>query len=200
MVLLLCLQVFSGTTANGADVFGDNIIIDNYSPKTSIYEGESVNLDILLSNKSDETLENVYVSIDSSSSFYGNPTSTRLVTSSVTSGSPISVTLPLVYKGDGRDLNLTFTYKKGSDNVTERETLYIAEAKPKDTTPPSAPPNTTNYVPKLGTTSGSNIPTIMAGNSRKISIPVKNSSIYQARNVNITLKIFSAVRRKGCML
>ncbi len=187
VTLMLCLQVFSGTVVYGAAA--DNMIVVGYSLSggvTSIYEGDSVTLALTCRNKSGSDKSNVFVSIDDSSSFYGSPLVSKELFATFINGDNPEANLPqLVYKGTGHELTLIFTYSDGS---TETETIYVKEAVPTDNSP-STPVDTSKYVPKLGTASAARMPVITAGSPYKLKYTVKNSSGYQAKNIDISLKM-----------
>lgn len=191
-VLMLFLQVFSGIPAFGAE--GDNIKIEGYTTLSQIFQGDRVLLSISITNKSNEALENMYVDIDQSSDFYGDPAYTNFYHLASLAGNAEKVTLSsgnrLVYKGTGNTLKLIFKYRIGSTDYTETQTLYIREAVPTDNTPPSQDPS--ELAPKLVTDNTGNMPTVIAGKTYKLKYTVKNASNYQAKNVNVALKMADA--------
>ena len=193
-VLMLCLQVFSGTVAYGATI-EDNISILNHDIVeniTSIHKGDQFTVTVTLKNLSiSDALSDINVTVDSTSSFYGTPTSGAGI-GTLAIGPGESKTLPkLVYKGTGNDLNLTFTYTKGTTICTENETIYIGEAVPTDNTP-SQPTDTSGYEPKLSTDNSGRMPIIAAGSSYKLKYVIRNTSYYQAKNVKVSLKMDAA--------
>ncbi len=196
-VLMLCLQVFSGTIAYAAPG-DDNITILNHSiggGRTSINKDETFTLSLTLKNMDDlNALSGIYVTIDSSSSFYGSPSNGGSL-GSIANGDESELPMPvqLVYKGTGNDLNLTFTYTKGGVTSTETETIYIGQAVPVDNSP-STPVDTSKYVPKLSTDNSGRMPIIAAGASYKLKYTIKNSSYYQAKNVKLSLKMSDAAK------
>lgn len=189
VTLMLCLQVFSGTVVYGAA--GDNIVVD-YTSLSQMYEGNATVFTIKLTNKmTTGAITNMYVDIDPSSDFYGDPTYTNFyVDKSLPDGSEYSFTSisKLVYKGTGNLLKLNFKYKIGVDTFEESHTLFISEAVPTDDSP-STPVDTSKYIPKLGTVSTARMPIIAAGSSYKLKYTVKNTSGHQAKNVDISLKM-----------
>lgn len=190
-VLMLFMQVFSGT-AFGAE--GDNIKIEGYTALSQIFKGDRVLLTLSITNKSGDKLENIYVDIDQSSDFYGDPTYTNFYYMESLAGNAVKVSLTsgniLVYKGTGNTLKLVFKYKIGTTEYTETQTLYIREAVPTDNTPPSQDPS--DLVPRLVTDNAGDMPTVLAGKTYKLKYTVKNASNYQAKNVNVALKMSDA--------
>lgn len=191
LVLMLFLQVFSGTVVYG-DV-GDNITIESYSiagGSTSIFENESVTINLKCKNKdASSNLENVYVEIDDSSSFYGESSNGKTIFTNLGGGDTLEEALPtLVYKGTGNALRLIFTYQKGGNTFTETESLYIKQAIPTDNSSSSSA-DTSKYVPSLGTVSTASMPLLTAGGSHRLKYTIKNNTGYQAKNVEVSLKM-----------
>lgn len=192
VVLMLCLQVFSGTVAYGAET-DDKIKINSTKQSIKeIREGDSFGLVINCENMSGSVITNINAVIDFSSSFRplieGN---LKLFDTLVADNNEYeSNNMNLKYLGTGDSLNITLNYTIGANTYSQTNTIHIPGVIESDTvTTPTAPTDTSKYMPKLGTTSGNSIPTIVAGNSTKLTFPVKNSSIYQARNINMTLKM-----------
>lgn len=193
VILLLFLQVFSGVAVYGAASEGNSIVISGYSiGSQNIYEGNQFKIMLNCKNSSTtDDLTDVYIEIGSTSSFYGYPSNAFKAYDGVLDNdgsSHYTNEIDLVYKGSGKELNVTLKYKIASVDYFETFTVYIKEARPTDNTPPT-PIDTSRYAPKLGTASGNNIPAIVAGTSQTVTFPVKNSSTYQARNIAMTLKM-----------
>lgn len=195
-VLMLCLQVFSSTVAYGAISQGDNIKIDRYGGAPSkIREGDSIDeFYVKISNKSESKLEKIYVDIDQSSDFYGDPTTTNFFTMTELAVDAANEDLDadgnkLVYKGTGNTLTLRFKYFIGTDEFTETHTLYIREAVPTDKTPSSGGGDTdySKYKPRLTVDNSGRMPIIAAGASYTLKYNVKNISSYQAKNAKVSL-------------
>jgi len=183
------LQVFSGSVVYGAEP-GNNIVV-SYTKKSeasTVYQGEKITIDLQYGKKSGAPdLSNIYVRIDDSSSFniIGKD---GMKLDDLVFAKPNSKVenLELLYKGTGYDLILNFTYHDGSKDCEERRTVTINEAVPTDNTP-STPVDTSKYVPKLGAASSARMPIIAAGSSYKLNYTLKNSTYYQAKNVDISL-------------
>lgn len=169
VVLMLCLQVFSGTVAYGATLVGNHIIqLTKSIDGTPSYVGDDFGVFLEFDNNSGSNMENVYLSIDSSSDFYGVPSSSPFLLSSSIGAHYSNTTQPtlrIAQKSAGNAaLYLNFTYTIGTQEYTENEVVYINEVSADTVTTPTAPTDTSKYMPKLGTTSGNSIPTIVAGN------------------------------------
>jgi hypothetical protein len=196
MILLLCLQVFSGTAVYGA---GPNLALTYELPggETAIYDGDDFQLKLKYTNQTDKDITDVKVSInDSVSNFYWLISQQFTLRDMAKGSGEISTTLPdLTYKGKGQTLALKLTYKLGGVDIAEDYVIAIRQAHPTDTSSGSSGgTDASKLTPKLGTASGNNIPTITAGNSQVATFPVKNSSIYQAKNVLMTLKMLDEAK------
>ncbi len=188
--LMLCLQVFSGTVAYGAG--DENITIQRYGiNKASLSEGDSFLMTIYYKNDSGGTLSDVVVKVNSTSSFAGK-TANSVSVGSLNPGDDGNIELPeLVYKGSGNELSLIIAYKIGGTDESEIKTIYITEAEPeKDDNSDEKP--TTQYVPKLRVGNVNKIPEINAGDSHKLILILENYSSYQARNLEMSLKMDDA--------
>jgi hypothetical protein len=190
MILALCLQLFSGTVAFGAT---PNLKVTYTLPdnESEIFEGGEFQLDLKCENLTGQEITDVKVEmIDNASSFYwvySNPLSFSPITAS---GSRTINISKLIYEGKGKNLVLKFTYKLGGTDTSEDYVIYISEAHSTDASSGgSGSSDASKLIPKLGTASGNSIPTITAGSSQVVTFPVKNSSIYQAKNVTMTLKM-----------
>lgn len=185
MALMLCLQAFSGTVVLGAET-GDNIggLTATANPQPD-YVGYYFGLKIEFTNKSDSTLEDLTVSVDEKSDFTTSmPEPTKL--GSLTRGSSYAGTEPVLViaqKAAGRNvLILNFTYTIGGKEYKESEAaaVDVSSSKP-------LPPDTSK--PKIEYTGSRSIPTIQAGTSKRMYFAIKNNSTYEARNVEISLKM-----------
>lgn len=191
MILLLCLQVFSGTVVYGA---GPNLVFTYELPdgETVIYEGDSFQLKLKYTNQTDKDITDVKVNMNESvSSFYWLISQQFTLQDMAPGSGEKSVTLPdLTYKGKGQSLALKITYKLDGADMAEDYIITVRQAHSTDTSSGgSGGTDASKLIPKLGTASGNNIPTITAGNAQIVTFPIKNSSIYQAKNILMTLKM-----------
>jgi hypothetical protein len=188
MILALCLQLFSGTVAFGAT---PNLRVTYELPdkETEIFEGGEFQLNLKCENLTSQEITDVTVDInDDASSFYWYHSASF---SPIAASTTRTINIPkLVYEGKGKYLALKFTYKLGGTATSEDYVVYISEAHSSDTSSGgTGGSDTSKLIPKLGTASGNSIPTITAGNSQTVTFPIKNSSIYQAKNITMTLKM-----------
>ena len=193
MALMLCLQVFSGTVVFGA-VDDKRISVSFEQSIRDINPGDSVSVRLNCTNKSTDNITDLYAEILPGSSFIP-----------VVEGQTVKLrdTLPangteyldapyiqLKYLGTGDTLDVTLSYKVSGVSQTEDASLHILGVHAKEaTSTPSAPVDTSKYTPKLENTNSTSIPTIMAGKTQRLNFTIKNNSIYQARNVKISLKM-----------
>lgn len=202
IALTLCLQAFSGTVAYGADdPLKDGIEVTGFEPSPSgrtFKEDDMLGIRFTCINKTDKELKDVKISPLSGSDFGINGSYPYPLMSSdqeiniMPIGEQLSDLIPFRYLGTGRDLSVKIEYTyDGSKGSITKEFAGVGFVTPKaaGSSPPPSSPNTSNYVPKLETASGNYIPTIVAGNTQKMTFPVKNNSIYQARNVYVSLKM-----------
>jgi hypothetical protein len=194
VALTLCLQVFSGTVVYGA--VGKNIEIISYKVNdTSIREGEAFKLTLGLKNlkklSPSEDITNLSVDIDLSSDFYCDGSYIDFLSGkAIPAGDYKEFTSEseLIYKGAGNQLVLNIEYEIDSTTYTESLPLPINQVVPTDNTP-SAPVDTSKYVPKLGIVDNARVPIIAAGSSYKLKYTVKNTTGHQARDVDVSLKM-----------
>lgn len=190
MTLMLFLQAFSGTVVLGAD---DRLTVTFEQTETNIYEGDSVSVRLNCKNISTDDITDLNAGLASGSSF------TQLVEGATTklcdalaAGSTLSSApyIQLKYLGTGDALNFTLSYKVSGVSQTQYVSLHMLGVHESEkTSTPSAPADTSKYAPKLENTHSTNIPTIMAGSTQRLNYTIKNKSIYQARNVRISLKM-----------
>lgn len=170
------------TYANNTD-----LIITNYTTnESSIHEGDTFELTLDITNNSGYTVTDLYLIIDDNTSFYPNATgSKKLITDSLASGVTESVTVDLVYDGGNNKLPITMTYKVGLDNYEISDVIGISAVKTSDTQTPSAPRDTSKYVPRIIIDSFTNTPGD-AGKLMDVTLTFKNNSSHQAKNIIIT--------------
>lgn len=188
MVLVLCLQVFSGTFAYGAEEEqGNNIWIDSYRAPSSIYEGDSFEFNITIRNRALYRLDSLYVDIDQSSDFYADPTYKNYFSGSIEANETkrFDSDYKLVYKGTGNSLTLVFRYKVYGANSTPKEytethTLYIRGV---------IPSGGATQKPRLALEDTGRMPVIAAGTAYQLKYKLVNISDSQVKNVKLSLKM-----------
>ncbi|MGE5612829.1 MAG: hypothetical protein ACM3XR_00320, partial [Bacillota bacterium] len=196
-ILALCLQVFSGIAVYGAGEENRiEITINAQNPTSGIEKGDSLYIILSCKNKETEEITDLKAEVLPNSSFspqVEGPVELLDVLPADGNFHDTPRIIDLVYLGTGIGLTLELSYKVNGVTVTETEKLNLAglvESEPPSLEgPPSSSPDTSKYIPKLGTTIGNRIPTITAGCSATMTSPVKNDSIYQARNITVTLKM-----------
>ena len=202
VIMTLFLQVFSGTVAYGEgepeQTAANNIVVDRYElsdSKTTISEDDEVNIRLYCTNISGAAIAPpIRATIDSSSSFSGGSTITSDLYTEELPGdeSTASKYFMVKYKGSGKEIKIKFTYKIGDKYYAEEESFDISEAEPTGTgggdNGGGGSVDPSRYTPRLGTATG-DIPVITAGSLEDIKFTIKNNSIYQAKNITMTLKM-----------
>jgi hypothetical protein len=195
-ILVLCLQVFSGTVVYGAGE-EDRIEITgvDQDPEEGIGTGDIVVVTLGCKNRGIDEITELKAKVLPGSSFSQRVEGIVDILDVLPADGGIYLaenSIVLVYSGTGSRLSLELNYKVGGDSKTETENItlsgLVGSGQGGGGSSPS-PQDTSKYVPKLGTTIGNRIPTIVAGNSETMTFPVKNDSIYQARNITATLKM-----------
>ena len=192
LALLVCLQVFSAGVALGAEVNTDYITSKiSSSLPNNIEEGDRINLTLNLKNTSDFDLSQVSFTIDGDSSFRINGEGTISLGDMVKESGENPLVLDLTYTGSGKELKFTLRYNDGTNNCVQPQSIFVSQASPGSDTPsqPSAPSDPSKYQPKLEISSDSSTTTVTAGNTVTVNYPVKNSSLYSARYIKMTLEL-----------
>ena len=184
-ILMLFVTNFSlfTVTANNPD-----LLLLNFTTSTSnIYEGKEFKLNLKLKNNSDMELKDIYLILDSSSSFYPVQSgSTVFLTSSIDPGDITTESVSLKYDGGSNTrIALRFKYVKDGDSLEQNEFITI-EARPSSQDTPSEPVDTTKNKPNIILVEGADIPSGNAGDKLNFKLKIKNSSSYGAKNVSIT--------------
>ena len=158
---------------------------------TQIKEKDNFTLRLSFSTTSSTQLEDLYLVIDTSKSFYGPTSNVVNVPASQLNKATSTVDIPLAYSGSGDELSLTFKYRKvGGETGEAVQSLSIASVIPTDT-PVVIPPGTVDsskYVPRLSVSGSADLPVVQAGTTFQLKLPIKNSASDVARNISVTLE------------
>jgi len=183
LINLLGVNVYAGAN--------DIVVMGSSQSKNNVSEGEVFEFSVYYKNASGETLENVYVSVDKSSSFYidyGYPQANSLGT--LNSGDEGSTKFKLVYKGTGNELNLVFDYKKGGNADQFSQTLYLSVKKEKEPSSGGSQTNTSEYKPIFRIVG--KVTAKQDGKNVSVEFPIKNTSNFTAKDIQITMAADSA--------
>lgn len=203
LLAILCLFTFSfrnneisyGAPASTSDdnalkVTGYKIIKGNTS---QINENTEVTLQLTVVNSDKDIYAPTRMQIEDSSSFYGK-TSNEVTDLSYANGKQtFTVDLTVIYSGKGNQLTTTLTYdKSGAILTSPKQTLTISQAvptAPEPTAVPTAQPvDTTKFAPKLVIAGSDVIPTVEAGGTLELKIPIKNLTAHSAKDITLTLE------------
>lgn len=195
MALMLCLQVFSGTVAFADEQSGDYISISGTRPSVAedITKGMTFMIFLNCLSDADDTITDVTAEVRSNLSFSPVDSVPTLIFNTLENDNKAHESDPIAlkYEGKGNTATIILHYKIGSNRYNETESVSISRVA-EDTGNSSSNTDPSNFKPRLEVTNSSNIPTIKAGSTQKLTYPVKNSSIYQARNIDISLKMDDA--------
>lgn len=183
-LLFQLLAVSFAVNAAGSDV---SLSIVSGLDDRKIYEGNTIDLVMRVSNNlaSTDVITDVTLIVDQSASFYEIAGNYVTVASSLIGGQSNTATLRLKYKGVGSELRVSCSYKKSDGNTYEYTQVFnISNAVPADSAP--GDDDTKKYKPVLGLTADAVFPTGNAGSKMTITLPIKNSSNYGAKNIVIT--------------
>ncbi|RCX16583.1 hypothetical protein DFR58_11079 [Anaerobacterium chartisolvens] len=174
-------------TISGIEISGRS------SSSNDIGEGDKFRLTFKLNNKnSTETLKNISVAINSSSSFSPvDSGSVKFLSKDLAPGSSDEVIFYLQYDGGSNTkLPLTIKYTRGDGTTVYEQSDFIAisgaSSGGSSSPSPSYPSDTTKYAPQLIVAGDSLIPTGWAGGKLSFSLPVRNNSSYAAKNIVIS--------------
>ncbi|MCL6605585.1 MAG: hypothetical protein K6T94_22195 [Paenibacillus sp.] len=203
LLAILCLFTFSfrnneisyGAPASTSDdnalkVTSYKIIKGNTS---QINENTEVTLQLTVVNSDKDIYVPTRMQIEDSSSFYGK-TSNEVTDLSYANGKQtFTVDLTVIYSGKGNQLTTTLTYDKSGATLTSpKQTLTISQAVPTAPEPTVAPTpqpvDTTKFAPKLVITGSDVMPTVEAGGTLELKVPIKNLTAHSAKDITLTLE------------
>ena len=190
LLLQACLPVVSlAVTNTDISVTGYDIMFGNVIDNTkSIYKNDGFKIKFNIRNNTAGPLNDDFVTVDDGSSFYIKRTEEQIKSlGNLAAGGTLNGTeIGLVYKGTGDTLKLVFSYNGGSEST---QTLHIGQAVPEDNSPPPAPVDTRKYVPKPGVTGMSAMPSVRAGETLSLVLPIKNSSTFAVKNLSASIEV-----------
>jgi hypothetical protein len=186
VVLILNLASFTMTFAANNDIR----VKVTKQHETDVSKGKSFNLDIECEIISGDELNNIFVSVDKSSSFYIAKDKDQIMKlEEWEEDDTKDVTLSLVYKGTGNELTLIFDYEKegSTDKLQFVQTLYLDVKEKNDQSSSNTQTDTSQYKPNFRILN--EVVTKYEASSRKMSVdvPVKNVSSFSAKDIQITM-------------
>jgi hypothetical protein len=158
--------------------------------RDKILKGNEFELDFTFKNNSDTTLEDIYITLDSSSGFYlVDKGSTVFVSKEIGASESIDTSLVLKYDGNNNTkVYIKFIYLK--DGVSKEQSEFIAinayHEVEKEAEKDSTPVDTTKLQPKIIIAGNDKIPLGKAGEKLTVKFKLENIGSYTAKNVEIT--------------
>ncbi|MDQ0195441.1 COG1361 S-layer family protein [Paenibacillus wynnii] len=180
----------SASDDNTLKVTGYKIIKGNTS---QIQENTEVTLQLTVVNPDKDIYVPTRMQIEDSSSFYGKASNEISDLSYASGKQTFTVDLTVVYSGKGSQLTTSLIYEKSGVTVTgPRQTLTITQAVPTvpeaTATPAPQPVDTSKFAPKLVITGSDVMPTVEAGKTLELKIPIKNLTVQSAKDISLTLE------------
>ena len=186
----------AGESTSNADIIIDNYSITNIRNSSgdlvsSINSGCSFELTLVLKNNTDVDISNVSIEIKDGNFYPKNTGSIKNLPllSKSSDNKPETINFTLVYDG-GSSKKIPISIKHDNNVI---DTFVGVDAIPSSTgdNTPSAPIDTSKYVPRLSIVS-SEAPTVTAGNTVTVPVTIKNVSSYAANNIKITPELESS--------
>lgn len=193
MALMLCLQVFSGAVAFAAGEQPGNYISisgTRQSVDEDITKGMTFMLFLNCRNTADSAITDVTAEVRANLSFSPvDSVPTPLFDTLAKDGiSHESEAITLKYDGKGNTAAITLHYTIGTNEYVQTISVNVTGVD-EDSGNSSSNADPADFKPRLEITNSSNIPSIKAGSTQKLTYPIKNNSIYQARNIDVSLKM-----------
>lgn len=187
LISLIFLSQFLSGAVPAIAAVSQGVGLDGYDvSKTSIYTGDEFGM-MLRVRTYTENITDIYISIDSSSSFSIKNSGSTLPVNISTADTNVKTTdlSTFIYNGGSNRLEVTIKYKIDGVSSEQSDFITISQAKPKDDTP-STPVDTAKYAPKIVIAGNSSIPSGKIGSQITYTLPLKNNSSYSARNITIS--------------
>lgn len=140
--------------------------------------------------EAEEGVSDIYLSVDSTSSFYISNDQKQVQEPK----DEEKIEFSLVYKGTGNDLKIVFNYKMDKDGDGKLEpyesmhTLYLSTYEKKESNSQNQYTDTKTQSPSLRITGEALKPKGEAGKNMTVSLPIKNVSSYTAYDVTINIE------------
>lgn len=182
--LILCLQIFTATSPVTA---AQDVGLVGYDVnKTTIKSGDEFKM-ILRVKKYSANVSNIYIKIESGSFSMKNYGSSFIPVDDVYDDTTVMTKgNDFKYHGGSNRLPVTIQYTTPSGTITQKDFINISEAIIEDEDTTDTPVDTTKYAPKIQIAENSAIPSGQAGAEITYTLPLKNNSLYYARNIVVT--------------
>lgn len=201
LLAILCLFTVNPINSDisyGASVSEGNVLkITGYKiikgNTSQINENTEVTLQLTVENSDKDLYIPTRMQIEDSSSFYGKNSNEISDLSYASGKQAFTVDLTVVYSGKGTHLTTSFIYDKNGVSVAgPKQSLAISQAVPTapepTVTPAPQPVDTTKFAPKIVVTNTDVMPTVDAGGTLALKIPIKNLTAHTAQDITLTLE------------
>lgn len=181
--LILLLQIF--TVALPVTAAQDVSLVDYYINKTSIKSGDNFTMSLKVKHSAD--VSDISIAIDSNSSFSLKTSDSFIPVDIVIDETTVMTEGKYFeYNGGSNNLRVYIQYKTPSGTKSIPDFITISQAIPTPDETPSTPVDTTKYAPKIQIAENSAIPSGQAGAEITYTLPLKNTSLYYARNIVVS--------------
>jgi hypothetical protein len=186
-IILICLILLSQmlTVTIPVTAAQEVSLVGYIVNRSTIKTGDEFNMALIVEHSTD--VSNIYIKVESSSFSMKNSNSFIPVdevendTKSMTKGNDFK------YYGGSNKLPVTIQYKTPSGAITTKsDSIYISEAIVQDEDNSDTPTDTAKYAPKIQIVENSAIPSGKAGAEITYTLPLKNNSLYYARNIVVS--------------
>lgn len=187
-LVLICLIVISELISGNMPVKAaqDVDLASYYCPSSKIAPNSEFQMSLRVQNNSGSAITDVKIIIDGSSAFTLKSSSSSMEIDSITAGAQAGTPLAnFSYNGGSNKLQVTIQYTIGGNLLQVEDSLNISQAVPKDDTQ-ETPVDTTKYAPKIVIASNTSIPSGQVGSQITYTLPLKNTSLYGARNIVVS--------------
>lgn len=187
-LVLICLIVISELISGNMPVkAAQDVGLEGYSVNKNVISsgnefGMSLKVKLYTSGVTD-----AYIQLSSSSAFSVKNSGSTIPLNDVPSDTSKKSTdiLTYTYNGGSNKLEVTIKYKIGTTSYEQSDFITISEAYPQSETPDTQP-DTTKYAPKIVIASNTSIPSGQVGSQITYTLPLKNTSLYGARNIVVS--------------
>lgn len=187
-LVLICMILLSGLFIASEPVnAAQDVSFEGYSiNKTKINPDEEFSMALRVKIY-DPAVSNIFIAIDSGSSFSIKNSGSIIPATVPTADTAVMMTDPhtYTYNGGSNKLQVTIKYSIGSDSFSQTDYVTVSEAVPKVDEPADSTQPIKNN-PKIVITGNSAIPSGQAGSQMTYTLPLKNTSVYSARNIVIS--------------
>ncbi len=179
--IVLLTNLFVTIPVNAAQ---DVDLVTYFVDESKITSGSDFKMDLTIGNlSSTDSVTSVRVIVDGSSAF--SVKSSIPVLSEIEPGKQaVTDRATFTYNGGSNKLQVTIQYQKNGLDYQQEDSITISQAVPKEEAPPSV--DTSKFAPKIVIAGNAAIPSGQVGGQMTYTLPLKNTSLYQAKNIIIS--------------